>query len=91
MKVRLAIRGFTNGVTKFEDVLDLPEEELDELLPTLASRHATAMVECSLDMIEIEFLDEADPLSRFFRVGVNPNGMVMPLAIDLTEMARKPN
>jgi len=89
MKVRLAIRGFTNGVTKFEDVLDMPEDELDELLPKLASQHATAMVEDRLDMIEIEFLDEADP--RFFRVGVNPNGMVMPLAIDLTEMGRKPN
>jgi len=31
-----------------------------------------------LDMIEIEFLDEADVNRRFFRIGTNPAGMIRP-------------
>jgi hypothetical protein len=90
MKIRLAIRGTADGVVKFEDKVDLPEEELDALLPELATKHATAMAEHNLDMIEIEFLDEVNPLARFFRIGVNPNSMVNPIEIDLTVMG-KPN
>jgi hypothetical protein len=83
MVIRLAIRGFLAGKMLFEDLIELDARRLEQLLPDLAEQHATAMVEHRLDMIEIEFLDEPDPLTRFFRLGTDPSGMVVPIAIDL--------
>jgi hypothetical protein len=36
----------------------------------------------TLDMIELEFLDEPNQLERYYRFGVNPDGMVMPIEVD---------
>lgn len=89
MRVRLAIRGFAEGVQVFEDLLDLDEEALDNLLPELAEKHGHAMAAHELHIIEIEFLDEPDPLQRFFRIGTDPRHMVMPIRVDLS--APRPN
>jgi len=80
--MRIAIRGFAAGTLLFEDtVVMVDEAALENLLPTLAEEHATAMAEHRLHMIEIEFLDEPDPLQRFFRFGTDPSQMVEPFEI----------
>jgi len=38
-----------------------------------------------LIMIELEFLDEPNPLERFFRFGSDPSGMVMPIKVILAK------
>jgi hypothetical protein len=83
MKVRLAIRGFTRYVKQFEDRVEIDSEDLENLVPSLAEKHATAMAGHTLHMIEIEFLDELDPMDRFFRFGTDPSRMVVPIEIDL--------
>ncbi len=89
MKTHLAIRGFAEGVRQFEDLVELDPEsqDLENLLPALAKKHATAMAEKhgeamaahELQMIEIEFLDEPDPEQRYFRFGSDPRHMVAPI------------
>jgi hypothetical protein len=77
--IRVAIRGFVGRQKLFEDLVEVEEKDLDELLPRLAEKHGTQMAAHELHHIEIEFLDEPDPLQRFFRFGTNAAGMVMPL------------
>ena len=84
--VRLAIRGYASGKLQFEERVSLDEEELDDVLPRLGENHALALVNHSLHMIEIEFLDEPNPNERYFRFGTDPSGMVMPRAIDLRDI-----
>lgn len=86
MNIRLAIRGYAGRKLAFEDRVDLPEIELDNLLPELAKKHGEALAEFRLHMIEIEFLDEPNPNERFFRMGTDPRGMVMPVEIDLKKL-----
>jgi hypothetical protein len=81
--IRLAIRGYAAGVLQFENRLERNERELGLLLPTLAEEHANAMAAGRLSMIEIEFLDEPDPLTRYFRIGTDPSGMVIPIQVQL--------
>ena len=83
MIIRVAIRGFVADKVQFEDRVVLDSTDLEKLLPSLAEKHATAMAEHRLHMIEIEFLDEPDPLQRFFRIGTDPSGMVAPMRVDL--------
>lgn len=83
--VRVAIRGFADDKLKFEDRIDLSEADIENLLPALAEKHAKALAEHELHMIEIEFLDEPDPLARYFRFGTDSGGMVAPMAIDLSK------
>jgi hypothetical protein len=74
--IRLAIRGYVAGVLLFGDQVEVADEPaLDQLLPTLAAEHAAMMAEHRLHMIEIEFVDEPDPLKRFFRFGSDPSMM----------------
>lgn len=83
--IRLAIRGFADGNhLQFEERVEIPEDQLSEVLPVLGKKHANALVSHQLHMIEIEFLDEADLNQRFFRFGTDPAGMVLPIAINLS-------
>jgi hypothetical protein len=84
MILRVAIRGFAADRIQFEDRVVIDSNDLDKLLPDLAIKHAAAMATFDLHMIEIEFLDEPDPLQRFFRIGTDPSGMVEPFKIDLS-------
>ena len=83
MILRVAIRGFAGRKVLFEDRVDVDSDDLDEFLPALATKHSLAMVQHRLHMIEIEFLDEPDPLQRFFRIGTDPSGMVVPIGVRL--------
>ena len=83
--IRLAIRGYAAGVVQFEDRLESDEYGLKQLLPGLAEKHALALAEHRLHMIEIEFLDEPNPNERFFRFGSDASGMVMPIMVILAK------
>lgn len=80
--MRLAIRVFVDGIRQSEDRLELELDALDTLMPDLASKHA-AMMATRRGMVEIEFLDELNPDQRFFRIGTDPAGTVLPPAVDL--------
>lgn len=83
MKIRLAFRGYVGRVVQFEDRVEIDEAELMRLLPELAEKHAVALARHELHMVEIEFLDEPDPLQRYFRFGSDPPGMVAPIEVKL--------
>ena len=89
MKIRLAIRGIVGGKILFEDRVTLDDAQLENLLPRLAKKHAAAMAAHELHMLEFEFLDEPDPMQRFFRFGTDPAGMVIPIDFDLTKLREK--
>ena len=82
-KIRLAIRGFAGGVQQFEDRMELDKAGMEQILPALAREHCKALAAHQLHMIEIEFLDEPNVDERFFRFGTDPDGMVMPLFLQL--------
>ena len=89
MNIRLVIRGFVGAKILFEDRVTLDDAQLENLLPRLAKKHAAAMAAHELHMLEFEFLDEPDLNERFFRIGTDPAGMVMPVEIDLTKLREK--
>jgi hypothetical protein len=78
--MKLAIRGYHGKSLIFEDRVDV--EGRDEVLPYFAEKHAK-LLSGAPHMIEIEFLDEPDPLQRFFRFGTDPSGMVIPIEVKL--------
>lgn len=92
---RLAIRGFANGRRVFEKFAEVPDNDDDPLgeliIGSLGIEHGKTMLRDFPDghMIEFEFLDEPDPLARFFRFGTETAGMVQPLAVSLTDIAGK--
>ncbi|MBZ5619900.1 MAG: hypothetical protein LAQ69_14430 [Acidobacteriia bacterium] len=83
LKIRLAIRGYADGRRQFEDLTEVDPDTLSDVLPTLAEKHASALVSHELHMIEIEFLDEENENERFFRFGTDPAGMVLPIRVKL--------
>ncbi len=80
---RIAVRGFVGRKVLFEDWIDVPVEQLEQVVREHADRHARQIAAHELHMIEIEFLDEPDENERFFRFGTDPSGMVRPAAIRL--------
>ena len=76
--MRLAIRVFIGGVKRHEELVEGNADILDFFLPHLAARHAHMMAE-EPGMVEIEFLDEPNENERFFRIGTDPSGMVLPV------------
>jgi hypothetical protein len=80
---RVIARTFLRGEIVSEDLMRVHKTATDELIAQIAERHARACAAGTIDMVELEFLDEPDPADRFFRIGTNPDGMVMPIGIDL--------
>lgn len=80
LKVGLVIRGFLGRKTVFVQQMELEEDDLHQLLPHLAERHAEEMMDGRLSMIEIEFPDEPED-QRYFRIGVDPSAMVNPMKV----------
>jgi hypothetical protein len=83
MIMRMVARGYLGDELVFRENITLDEEQLENVVADMALRHSAAMAADELDMIEFEFLDEPDPDQRFFRIGTNPDGMVMPIEVDL--------
>ena len=82
--IRLAVRMFVKGALLSQEELTIAAKDIDSRLPALAQRHAEAMALLDAPgMVEIEFLDEPDPLQRYFRIGTDPAGMVMPIEIGI--------
>jgi hypothetical protein len=81
VKIRVIIRGYADGVLKFEERHDFSESDIDALVPGIARRHGRALRDHELHMIEIEFPDDPDPEERFFRIGTDTRGMVLPVPI----------
>lgn len=81
MIVRIAIRGFAKGRIIFRDFATIGDDDLENLLPSLAAKHAERMAAHELHVIEVEFLDEPNKNERFFRFGTDPSGMVLPLGL----------
>jgi hypothetical protein len=81
--IRMKVRGFKSGRLLWAEDLVFAEVELERLLPALAQEHIDEIKAGRLGMIELEFLDEPDPMQRFFRIGVEQEGMVVPIRIDL--------
>jgi hypothetical protein len=77
MALRLVVRGYLKSVRQWERSGEVPNPKLQGLM----REHATGIANGTLDMIEIEFLDEPDVMKRFFRIGSNPDLMVMPIKI----------
>jgi hypothetical protein len=86
MIMRLAIRGYRGREVQFEETVILGSAHLENLVADLATEHAAAMKAGTLSMVEIEFLDDPNPDERFFRIGTDPSGMVIPIAIDLEKL-----
>jgi hypothetical protein len=84
LKIGVAIRGFANGTKLFEERVWVGLDEID----ALATKHALALCAYRRHMIEVEFLDEPDPLQRFFRIGTDPSGMVRPMQVNLKSRSR---
>jgi hypothetical protein len=75
----LMIRGFAGGRLVFAEPASFAAGELDRVIPALVSGHKNRLP--AKHMIEIEFLDEPDVNQRFFRIGTDPSGMVVPIAV----------
>jgi hypothetical protein len=73
---------FVCGRKLHEEVVEVDEKSLGEIMPKLAEKHARLCAERPT-MIELEFLDEPNTMERFFRIGTDASGMVVPLRIDL--------
>jgi hypothetical protein len=79
---RLAIRGFIGRVKVLEELADVDDE--GDGMEALVEKHAIHLLTLpggERHMIEIEFLDEPDPLQRFFRIGTDPDQMITPVAV----------
>lgn len=75
--MRIAVRGFAEGRRIFEEIFEAETPDLEEI----AVRHAERLLPYPKHMIEVEFLDEPNPLERFFRLGTDPSRMVQPIGI----------
>ena len=71
--MKIAVRGYCGGVRVFEEIVDA---DLDDR--AMAQRHIDRVVHHPRHMIEIEFLDEPDPMQRFLRFGSDTSMMVAP-------------
>jgi hypothetical protein len=83
VKIRLAIRAWKTGddAAFAEDQLNATISELHALVARVAGQQGMQLALAGW-IVEIEFLDEPDPLKRFFRMG-DPSRMLRPIAVGL--------
>jgi hypothetical protein len=68
--MRVRLRVWVEGELRLEEQ-PTDHEETIRRLPEIIGL-------ASLHMVELEFLDEPDPLQRFYRFGTDPRRMVRP-------------
>lgn len=88
MKTRIAARIFVAGRLLGEETLEVDADEIESKFPEIASHHAKLVGDRPF-MVEIEFLDEPDPMTRYFRFGTDPSGMVKPIEVALGSIGRE--
>jgi hypothetical protein len=76
--MRIIVRGWGDGALIFQEAIEF--DEPDDAMPK-AMEHVALMTRFEKCLIEIEYLDEPDPLQRFFRMGNDAARMVMPVRI----------
>ena len=79
----MIIRGFLGKRLVFVSQVELSLDDLENMerfIAALAESHAEETNAGRVDMIELEFPDDP-PEERFFRMGVNPDGMWIPLKV----------
>jgi hypothetical protein len=82
MTIRIMARVFVAGELLAEDgPLELDEDALEHSMPEIAARHARLVGPSRPFMVELEFLDEHDPMTRYFRFGTDPAGLLIPVAV----------
>lgn len=82
MTTRIIARIFVAGELLGEDTFELDGEAIETLVPEIARQHAKLVGDRPF-MVELEFLDEPDPNTRYFRFGTDPAGMMKPLEVAL--------
>lgn len=70
---KVIIRGYRSGTLHFKEHVDIAKDNTDEL----AQKHSEWLME-KPGMIEIEWLDELNPMKRYTRLGTETTGMVCP-------------
>lgn len=83
MKLGVVFRGYIGGMKQFEERVDITAGFAAEI-HGLADKHVEFLMALpggDRYMIEIEFLDEPDPLQRYHRIGTDPTMMVLPLMV----------
>lgn len=75
--MKIIVRGWGDGRLLFEDPL-----ETDGMDMSIAYRQVERVTAFPRNMLEIEFVEEPDPLQKFFRFGTDKDIMVNPLEID---------
>lgn len=78
--IRMIERGYLGDRLVFETPVRWVQAT--DALAELAERHAQAMAAGELDMVELEFPD-CPPDDRYFRIGTNAAGMVLPIEFRL--------
>jgi len=79
--MKVIFRGYIQGKLVFQERMDVQD---DAEITDAAERHHE-LLGGQPYMIEIEFLDELDPMRRFHRIGTDTRGMVLPIAINLSK------
>lgn len=90
--ISLRVRVYVDGKVEADELVTAPAAQMDGFLPQLGEKHAALFADRP-HMIEFEFIDEPDPLKRFFRFGTDPGQMVTPIQVasapELSSIARK--
>lgn len=77
---RIVLRVYVRGQLRSLERVSRPISEIDSVITEMAEKHAEQCLR-EPTMIEFEFLDEPDPSERFFRIGTDPNGMLLPMRV----------
>ena len=76
--MRITVRGWGDGALIFQETLEVTDEHT---MMRSAMEQIDMISPFERCCLEIEFLDETNPLERFYRFGTDTSRMVMPARI----------